>query len=226
MTTSNVAPSGRPRTSRERAARDTAIWASCARGRTQAEVAAEHGLSRRQVQRILDACERDGLGTGITIDPVAEVLAVLKIHRQAVVDLARIEETADNHAAQVGATRLGWRRGPLHVVGGARRWVTGSAGSARGWLPGRRGQGAHEAPRRRLVLGSRSRTRSACMLAATTRSVSLRSWTGASTSLQPPSRKRSCPAPKKRSSNARRPPQVSAARSTQRSRVAVDQSDR
>jgi hypothetical protein len=58
------------------------------------------------VQRILDACERDGLGTGITIDPVAEVLAVLKIYRQAVVDLARIEETADNHAAQVGATRL------------------------------------------------------------------------------------------------------------------------
>jgi hypothetical protein len=105
-TTSNVgtSPRPRPRSSRERARRDAAIFQSAARGRLQADIAAEHGITTRQVQRIVAAFRADGEQEWV--DPIAEVSATLELLRQAVADMARIEEGADNHAAHIGATRL------------------------------------------------------------------------------------------------------------------------
>jgi hypothetical protein len=82
-----------------------AVVASLHRGRLQADVAREHGISVRQVQRIVASwegrCEPQDW-----IDPIAELRAALEMLRQAEADMAAIEEKPDNDAAHIGATRL------------------------------------------------------------------------------------------------------------------------
>jgi hypothetical protein len=81
------------------------VVASVARGRPRAEVAAEHGITTRQVHRIVAAWRGDQQ-RDTWLDPIAEVQTTLELLRQAVADMAKIEERADNHAAHIGATRL------------------------------------------------------------------------------------------------------------------------
>lgn len=107
MPTQNVVSPPRPRlSSRERAARDAEIVASAARGRPQARIAAEHGLTVRQVQRVVASWRCDRHGDAAWIDPVEEIRATLELLRQVVADMAAIEERPDNDAAHIGASRL------------------------------------------------------------------------------------------------------------------------
>lgn len=89
-------------TTAERAQRNRQVIASLARGRRQAEIAAEHALTVRQVRRIA-AEGQDALFDG---DPTEEIAAAVAFLRQAIADMAVIEESPDNHAAHIGATRL------------------------------------------------------------------------------------------------------------------------
>lgn len=98
----------RPRgrlSAREHLKRSASIAASRARGRTWPEIALEHGVSLRQVQRVAAEWEREKHDIE-GVDPFAEIRSTLALLRQVVADMAKIEESADNHAAHIGASRL------------------------------------------------------------------------------------------------------------------------
>jgi hypothetical protein len=91
-------------TAREKTERDAAIFAARARGLGWARIAAQHGVSERQAQRIYaeHRCHRP---SPIALDPVAVVEEALDGLAAAVEELAELSDSTSHDGVRLGAIR-------------------------------------------------------------------------------------------------------------------------